>query len=67
MVARVRQQETDLLRELRQKRDQKLEKLMKETETVGFYIAKAHSLQVTPLGRAIVNLLLITPNVSGKV
>ena len=47
LVSRVRKQEVELLRELREKRDQKLERLMKETETVNFYIAKAHSLQVS--------------------
>ena len=42
----MQQQENELLKELRDKRDVKLKRLMKELDGVNFYVAKACSLQV---------------------
>ena len=42
----MQQQEQELLGELRDKRDTKLKRLMKELDGVNFHVAKACSLQV---------------------
>ena len=46
MIETIQKQEAELLRELRQNADKKLEVLEEELDIVDFYIAKAHSLQV---------------------
>jgi len=47
MIASIRRQETDILRNLHQKRDQELEPLLKKIETVEAFLATAQSLKVS--------------------
>ncbi len=47
IILSVQEQEEELLKELRDKRDVKLKRLMKELDSVNFHVAKACSLQVS--------------------